>query len=299
MAYFPTKTAAVVAFAAFFAVAGCVSDLDEAEPGTSGSVATVTSDDPGTSEDPVTSEDPGTSDDPVSMVMPDVLGTTLDVALSNIERTGVEGEVEIVGGGTFGVVVESNWQVCEQSPAAGETVTGSPQLTVERDCDSGAAEPEESEQPPEEPENTQPESTEPAEPEVPPVLTVDNSNELAALLEGPSCGDDAIGAFASQNSDRTIQFDGHISNFANHDNFDTRFDILLNTGDFSETTLAGIQNGPSFKFEDVNIRELNLIGPDVPDVIGMGDNVTVMASITGWNPDICLFFLDPVSTSVR
>ena len=70
--------------------------------------------------------------------MPDVKGQQLDVALSDIERAGVEDEVEVLGGGLFGVVDESNWQVCEQMPAAGQTVTDAPRLTVERDCEAGA-----------------------------------------------------------------------------------------------------------------------------------------------------------------
>lgn len=67
-------------------------------------------------------------------VMPDVEGKRLDVAKSDIERAGFEGDVEIVGGGTLGVVVESNWTVCEQLPAAGKTVTAAPRLTVDRSC---------------------------------------------------------------------------------------------------------------------------------------------------------------------
>lgn len=68
--------------------------------------------------------------------MPDVKGQRLDVALSDIERAGVEEEVEVLGGGLFGVIDESNWQVCEQLPAAGQTVTDAPRLTVERVCEA-------------------------------------------------------------------------------------------------------------------------------------------------------------------
>ena len=66
--------------------------------------------------------------------MPDVVEMQLDVALSDIERAGFEDEVEILGGGTFGVVDESNWTVCEQLPAAGEPLTGTPRVTVDRSC---------------------------------------------------------------------------------------------------------------------------------------------------------------------
>lgn len=74
--------------------------------------------------------------------MPDVVGTQLDVAKSDIERAGFGGDVEVVGGGLFGVVDESNWQVCAQLPAAGETVIDAPRLEVDRACET-AAEPTE------------------------------------------------------------------------------------------------------------------------------------------------------------
>lgn len=44
-------------------------------------------------------------------VMPDVLGESLEVARSDIERAGVDDEVEVLGGGLLGIVDEANWQV--------------------------------------------------------------------------------------------------------------------------------------------------------------------------------------------
>lgn len=73
----------------------------------------------------------GQSQEPV---MPDVVGRRLDVALSDIERAGVKDEVEILGGGLFGVFDKSKWQVCEQTPPVGQAVTTSPRLTVDRSC---------------------------------------------------------------------------------------------------------------------------------------------------------------------
>lgn len=66
--------------------------------------------------------------------MPDVAGKRLDLAQSDIERAGFEDDVDVVGGGLFGVVDESNWEVCEQTPAPGEPLTAAPRLVVERDC---------------------------------------------------------------------------------------------------------------------------------------------------------------------
>lgn len=71
--------------------------------------------------------------------MPDVTGKKLDDAKSDIERAGIDDKVEIVGGGTFGVVVESNWQVCDQVPSAGQPVKNSPRLTVDRSCENSSS----------------------------------------------------------------------------------------------------------------------------------------------------------------
>src|SRR3954453_10777504 len=68
-------------------------------------------------------------------VMPDVTAKKLDVAKSAIKDAGFEDEVKVDGGGVFGVIDESNWEVGDQSPAAGEAVSDAPRLTVDRSCD--------------------------------------------------------------------------------------------------------------------------------------------------------------------
>src|SRR4051794_1432088 len=73
--------------------------------------------------------------------MPNVVGQRLDVALSDIEKAGFADDVEVLGGGMFGVIDESNWQVCDQLPAAGE-VADAPRLTVDRSCDDGGSDEE-------------------------------------------------------------------------------------------------------------------------------------------------------------
>jgi len=69
--------------------------------------------------------------------MPDVESRRLDIALSDIKRAGFEEDVEVVGGGTFGVVDESAWKVCKQEPSAGTTIGSAPRLMVDRSCDDG------------------------------------------------------------------------------------------------------------------------------------------------------------------
>jgi beta-lactam-binding protein with PASTA domain len=53
----------------------------------------------------------------VRIAVPDVVGQRLDVARDRLEREGFA--VKRSGGGLFGVVVESNWQVRAQTPAGG------------------------------------------------------------------------------------------------------------------------------------------------------------------------------------
>ena len=258
-----------------------------------------------------------------AVVMPDVTGQQLDVALSDIERAGIDDEVEILGGGVLGVVVESNWQVCEQLPAAGEEVAAAPRLTVDRECPNG--EPETTEPETTEPETTEPETTEPkitfeeveawlngeeseitqeeleawlerqesAEP-----LTIENNPEFAALMAG-EVGDctPQIGVFAKKYYNRKIEFDGNVADVAPHEDKDTRFDYLIYGDDYYLD--ENVYFGPRMKFEDVHPRDLNLIGDNVPVNVSAGDNFHIVAKIVEWRRDQCLLYLDPVSMELR
>ncbi len=68
--------------------------------------------------------------------MPDLVGKRLDVALSDVQRAGLDDDVEVLGGGMFGVVDESNWTVCSQEPASGSQVSTAPRVIVERSCEA-------------------------------------------------------------------------------------------------------------------------------------------------------------------
>jgi beta-lactam-binding protein with PASTA domain len=68
--------------------------------------------------------------------VPDVVGERLDVAKSRMDDAGYG--TEEIGGGTFGIVVESNWTVCETDPTAGASGGGDVKLIVDRSCRSSA-----------------------------------------------------------------------------------------------------------------------------------------------------------------
>ncbi len=233
-------------------------------------------------------------------LMPDVVGLTLDVALSDIKRAGIDGEVEVLGGGAFGVVDESNWTVCTQLPAAGAEIGSAPRVTVDRSCPGAAPESttpttDESE-PTTAPEGTDATQTVPptAEPTAGEILTAENNADFAALLQGPGECDESVSDFATKYEGQTIEFDGNVAYIAPHGGYDTRFDFLIYAGDYSESAVPG----PSFRFTDENYYDLNLTGPSIPDSISQGANLRFTA-IVGEFTEGCLLLLEPVSTRVR
>ena len=127
------------------------------------------------------------------------------------------------------------------------------------------------------------------------VLTVNNNEELAAVLAVKDEFDPIIGDFAKKYTGRTIEFDGNIAYMVKHENYKTRYNFLIYAGDYSETTFSG----PNFKFEDVSVFDLNLIGSDIPETIGVGQNLHITAVVEEYNETSGLFFLDPVSTEIR
>ena len=63
--------------------------------------------------------------------LPDVTGKKLNVAEDTLDALGTR--YETAGGGAFGIIVRSNWIVCEQNPAA-HRIASSVLLTVARSC---------------------------------------------------------------------------------------------------------------------------------------------------------------------
>lgn len=147
-------------------------------------------------------------------------------------------------------------------------------------------------------EEPEPEPTSSEEPDA--VITAESDSEFAALLGlGDNCHD-SIAAFVEQHRGETIAFDGNVSHMTNHGDFNSRYDILIGAGEYSETS----NSGPTFQFRDVNTTfDLHWNGED-PGTVGTGDNLRVTAEVVGdvypepgnWN---CLFYLDPVATEAR
>ncbi|MGW5268385.1 DUF4839 domain-containing protein [Rhodococcus sp. NPDC003994] len=137
-------------------------------------------------------------------------------------------------------------------------------------------------------------SVAPAEP-ADAVLTPQTSPELASVLTSTDYCSSEIAAFASLNSGRTISFPGSVGAIAPYEDTDTRYLILINAGDYSETSTLG----PAFQFRDVNTTyDLRWADP-APDTISVGTNLNVTAKVDRYEDSSCLFLIDPVATAVR
>lgn len=64
---------------------------------------------------PAATSNPGTVI--VTTAVPDLVGERLNVAKERVDRAGFD--LDVVGGGLLGVIVESNWEVTSQDPAPG------------------------------------------------------------------------------------------------------------------------------------------------------------------------------------
>ena len=120
-----------------------------------------------------------------------------------------------------------------------------------------------------------------------------NNKEFASLLQGDNCAR-GLGKFAEENAGRVVEFDGSIAALAPHGNYNSRYDILIGPGDDGPNSAVG----PSFKFEDVSIYDLNFKAP-TPQRIGTGDLLRVTSEVGEYNAQRCLFFLEPVETRIR
>ncbi len=237
----------------------------------------------------------GAEKDPV--LMPDVTGQQLDAAKTELQGAGFSDDVDVDGGGLFGVVDDSNWQVCEQLPVAGEQITGTPRLTVDRSCEGAADEgADEAEDEPESPTESATPDAEPT-PSEPAVITAATDPAFAAILADTDYCSDAIAAFAAAHEGATIEFDGSVVAMNNHDGATTRYDILIAAGDFDETS----QPGPAFQFNDVNTTfDMHWTNDSASSTVGVGDNLHIVAEVDGFDANHgCLFTIDPVATSFR
>lgn len=122
------------------------------------------------------------------------------------------------------------------------------------------------------------------------VLTTANCPDLATLL---SSSDMDASWFVSKYAGKTIEFDGNIAYLAPHANYTTRWDVLINAGDYDPNHAQG----PEMQYENVNTFDMGF--DDSIDEIRTGTNVHIKAIVKDYNASTCLLHLDPVSMSAR
>lgn len=125
-------------------------------------------------------------------------------------------------------------------------------------------------------------STQPSVEEVP-------EEDLSSLL---TSSDTDASWFSSAYQGRTITFDGWVADMVNHENYDTRYDVLILAGDSGASPMTG----PNFRLTDVNFFDMNVTNSDS---LRSGNNITITAIVGEYNSTADWLELDPVSISVR
>jgi len=126
-------------------------------------------------------------------------------------------------------------------------------------------------------------------------LTVDNSDDLSALLQLKDPTDSSVEEFADKHYGQTVEFNGRIDYITNHGDYKTRWDLLVSSGDYDENT----QTGPTFKFNDVGLQQLGIKDLFLPDFVKVGTNISIVAKIGKYDPTSGIFILNPISITER
>ena len=123
-------------------------------------------------------------------------------------------------------------------------------------------------------------------------LTAENCPDLESLLALRDPGDPLVATFASKYSGRVIEFDGCVNSMQHHEDYTTRWDVLLGAGDFNENSTSG----PNFHLTDVNFSDMNVSGGDS---VYAGLNVHITAKVGSYSATTQLFELDIMSMHIR
>lgn len=129
------------------------------------------------------------------------------------------------------------------------------------------------------------------------ILTVETCPELEDLLTTDAEIDPLYSEFAEKYKGLTISFDGCITYVSNHENYDTRYDILMYGGDYTDDET--VNSGPLFKFEDVAMYNLGIDDLFLADFVRAGTDIHITATIQSFNEETGMFYLKPVSIEER
>lgn len=125
------------------------------------------------------------------------------------------------------------------------------------------------------------------------VITPDNP-DFAYILSNPD--EKKAKEFFEKYKGAIVEFDGHVSHIMPHGEYDTRFDYLIEAGDWIDENTSAYTGVP-MKFENVNFYYLKLV--DETDTVQLGHNLHIKARITGVAKLGQLIFLEPVELRSR
>jgi len=128
-------------------------------------------------------------------------------------------------------------------------------------------------------------------------ITIENNDDFAAILLTKDEFDPIIRKFAQDYKNQTIEFDACIVYLTNSGSYDTRYDILINAGDYVDADT--VNPGPYFKFADVNTFNMGIEDLFLPSYMSNGQNIHVVAEISKYDSNSGLFILEPISIKSR
>ena len=117
-------------------------------------------------------------------------------------------------------------------------------------------------------------------------ITAKNNKDFAKLIS--SQNDKVSKAFYKKYKGEKIKFKGSIDYIDKYKDYDTRYTVLASAWDYS----ADSQKGPTFKFENVGVYELG-------KGIYTGANVTIKATVDGYNEDTGIIYLNSIEIKKR
>lgn len=126
-------------------------------------------------------------------------------------------------------------------------------------------------------------------------LTAQNNQDFAKLVTLKDPSDSFVELFATNYKGQIIEFDGCILSMQYHENYRTRYDILLGCGNYDTNKVLG----PNFHLTNVNATDMQLNTLYPEEIIYVGKNVHIIAKVISYNPNTTLFELDIISVTIR
>lgn len=134
--------------------------------------------------------------------------------------------------------------------------------------------------------------------ERPLAITIEDNEELRAVLQVKDNFDPSVGAFAEKYAGKNIEFDGCISSvYMEYETEDPRFrsyTALVEAMDYDPNKAIG----PSFQIKDRRVSMLHWVG-EAPTTLDEGQNIHIVAQLGSFNETNGLYQLYPLMTSMR